>query len=871
MKRLSLILFLFLGALPLWASGGVWSVHGVVLDADTSEPLPGAVINLEELWSVSDADGRFEISGVKEGRYSLSVSLLGYAAYDLDIEVKRDIDVFNIKLRSSSLALKEVVVTSSRPKDGTGTSHNIGRDALNHLQISNVTDMSSLLPGGKTSNPDLTASSSFSVRDGGTGDGNAAFSTALEVDGVRMGNNASFGELAGMDTRSISVDNIESVEVISGVPSAEYGDLGSGMVKIHTKHGRSPLNITFSVNPRTYQGSVSKGFGLGDGALNVSAEWARATKKLVSPYESYTRRSISLNYSNTFARVLRLEAGVSGNIGGMNTKDDPDAFKGEYSKGKDDAIRANASLTWLLNLPWVTNLKLDGSVNYNNNYSLIHAYHSSASSLPAVHSQTEGYSYADLLPSEPYFSDQVVDSRELDLSASFKYSWNKRFDGFKSALKAGVQWKANGNVGKGEYYLDPSLAADGYRPRPYSDYPFMHNLSIYAEEDFTFPFGLQITAGVRMDNVFVKGSSYRNVRSFSPRFNAKWEVSDKVSIRGGWGVSEKLPSFHILYPVQEYRDILVESGTLGSVPYYKYYTIPSELVYNPDLKWQRSENSEIGLDVNVAGIDLSVVGFYNITRNPYKFSNIYTPVTLQRGTVTDVTFSQGTVQTNGAPIYRGGVEFIADFPQIKPIRTSFRLDAAYGRSRTEDRSPYYYYNIGWSHTSIKDRSYQYVGIYENGGNSNLTICGKKTSGLDANLTSITHIPEVRLVVTCRLEVSVFSRSQNIPTQGTGLVYPVAYMTEDGVIHQFTEQDKTNSEFQSLVRKPTNDYSFDLDGYGAYASANLSVTKEIGKKISLSFFANNFTNSRPAVRSIATGVSAIFTPSFYYGLTCRIKL
>ena len=49
-----------------------------------------------------------------------------------------------------------------------------------------------------------------------------------------------------------------------------------------------------------------------------------------------------------------------------------------------------------------------------------------------------------------------------------------------------------------------------------------------------------------------------------------------------------------------------------------------------------------------------------------------------------------------------------------------------------------------------------------------------------------------------------------------------------------------------------------------------VTKEIGEHVSLSFFANNFTNSRPYVKSLATGVGAIFTPAFYYGLTCRLK-
>ena len=47
-------------------------------------------------------------------------------------------------------------------------------------------------------------------------------------------------------------------------------------------------------------------------------------------------------------------------------------------------------------------------------------------------------------------------------------------------------------------------------------------------------------------------------------------------------------------------------------------------------------------------------------------------------------------------------------------------------------------------------------------------------------------------------------------------------------------------------------------------------KEIGDHVSISFYANNFTNSRPFVASYATGVKAVFTPDFYYGLTVRLK-
>jgi outer membrane receptor for ferrienterochelin and colicin len=60
-----------------------------------------------------------------------------------------------------------------------------------------------------------------------------------------MGDNANLSGMTGTGTRGVSVDNIESIEVITGVPSAEYGDLNSGMVRVITKKGRSPLSVTF--------------------------------------------------------------------------------------------------------------------------------------------------------------------------------------------------------------------------------------------------------------------------------------------------------------------------------------------------------------------------------------------------------------------------------------------------------------------------------------------------------------------------------------------------------------------------------------------------------------------------------------------------
>lgn len=939
-KRIAVIVLLLLSATLHTFAGPLRAVvSGKVVEAASGDPLAGVVVNLDGnyLWAVTDEKGIFKIDNVQVGDYVVTASSLGFVDASIELKVKGDVTDIVLEMHESSLALKEVVVTAQKSKEGIGTSHTLGRDALNHLQMSNMADMASLLPGGKTVNPDLTSSNAFSLRSGGSSAGNASFGTALEVDGVRLGNNAGFGDMAGIDTRSISVDNVESVEVITGVPSAEYGDLNSGMVKIHTRKGRTPLNVSFTVNPRTYQTSISKGVDLQKdrGVVNFSAEWAEATKKLVSPYESYTRRGFSLAYSNTFAKKLRFEIGATGNIGGMNSEDDPDAFSGEYSKVRDNAFRANSSLTWQLNLPWVTNLKFDASVNFNDNLAHYHKFNTYGSNQPSIHATEEGYHLADRLPLT-YYSDQIVDSKELDGAASFKYELNKRWNETRSNFKAGVQWKTNGNIGEGEYYEDATLAANGYRPRPYSDYPFMHNVSWYGEEDFSMPLGktkVAFTAGLRMEQIFIQGTEYDDMNTLSPRFNVKWSLSDNFAVRAGWGVTEKLPSFYILYPKQEYRDILTYGFSHGSSSSYVYYTQPYSTVYNPALKWQRNNNAELGIDATIFGAKISLVGFYNKTSNPYKYSNLYTPFTysiLQKPSgytmpsdpeikvdsqtgmvyvrengesywtamdvkVNDQTFVKSVYQDNGADMDRAGAELTIDFPQIESIYTQFRLDASYNYTHTLDNSLSYYYQTGWSHTSLENRSYQYVGIYANGGSGTPVVNGKETHNLDANLTMITHIPQARLIITCRLEASLLTRWRNLSSYegkdyaytvsadskvSTGgniydgksytAIWPVAYMDLDGSVHPFTSAEAEDPAFSNLILRSGNAYTFAQDGYGPYMSANLSITKEIGDHVSLSFFANNFTNSRPYVKSMATGVGAILTPQFYYGLTCRLK-
>ena len=220
---------------------------------------------------MAGADGKFTINNVQSGKNIISISCLGYVTDTKEIIISRNIENYRIALAEDNLALEGVVVTAQEKDNTATTSRMIDKNALNHVQMMNVADVSSLLPGGATLNPDLTSNPQFNIRASKGESGNASFGTAVEIDGVRLSNNASFASIAnstegmkGVNTNNIASSNVESVEVITGVPSVEYGDMTSGVVKINTRKGKTPYMVTMSTNPRTKQVSASKGFALGE-------------------------------------------------------------------------------------------------------------------------------------------------------------------------------------------------------------------------------------------------------------------------------------------------------------------------------------------------------------------------------------------------------------------------------------------------------------------------------------------------------------------------------------------------------------------------------------------------------------------------------
>jgi hypothetical protein len=245
------------------------------------------------------------------------------------------------------------------------------------------------------------------------------------------------------------------------------------------------------------------------------------------------------------------------------------------------------------------------------------------------------------------------------------------------------------------------------------------------------------------------------------------------------------------------------------------------------------------------------------------------------------------------------------------LKTSVRLDGSYYYFKGVNETLDEYQPL--STLSSDGSPFKYVGIYV-GGES--VANGSVTKKIRTNVTVTTHIPAIRMIVSCRLEASLYDYSKKLSEYSGGtrsyvlddadsyipsssdasiydgdnyvVTYPLYYRsiddqdTEVPFLEKYlwAKENDTDlyNDLSKLVKKSSKDYYFKAKKYNPYFCANLNVTKEIGDHISLTFQATNFFNTTSRTTNSQTGneESLYYNSSgkitnFYYGMSMRIKL
>jgi hypothetical protein len=901
---------------------GKITIKGTVSEFDSKDPIPYAFVVIKELnaWGTCDNDGKFVIENITPGTYAMEVSCLGYSSYSLNVTLSQDINNFTVNLKSDNLKLPDVVVTA-KAGSSINSSSKIEKNAIQHVQASSLADVMQLLPGSLITNPNLTTENKINIRTINDLNSNSSRGVGLMINGSKVTNdaaltlNTSSGEtFKSMDFRKFSTDNIESIEVLKGVLSAEYGDVTSGAILVTTKAGRTPFEVRVKSDPKTKAVSISKGFGLGKNAgnINIDADYARAFKEWISPVDIFDRTTLGITYSNTFNKEktpLRFNVRFSGYMTKNNTTSDPDVSKLDFDKRSDKNASLSIYGNWLLNKSWISSLNYNLSGNIGSETYQKFTVNSGLP-VPTTDIRVSGISlgqFTGTLEERDYRSEEIPIYATAKITANLNKSINKIR--FKSML--GLEFNTKGNNGRGVYYT--SAAPAYFRERNYSDIPFMNDLSLFFEEKVTLPFKsttLEVTAGARLNKMIITGYDYNP--TIDPRFNGKYivlplrkdRIVNSLSIRGGWGILQRLPSIGLLYPAPSYIDnalFLYRNATSGESLAVIQSTVIDELLpYN--VKPVKTRNIELGLDINIKGIDAQFTYFnekltdglsenksfssvsydmYNSVTDPnaapkFEGGRVWIKNTLGEYVPLSYTTRKDFLAydrpDNRGEINKWGIEYDINFGKIKAINTSVIVNGSYMRSNQQDAGLLNYNSNRVDPVDSKQRM-PYIGIYESEGNS-LGV-GGGSERFSTSINFVTHIPSIRMIVSVVTQCvwmnnswNLFDKDRVYKLNGAGTRYfgdfdkqknyeimyrdPDFYMDLNGTVRPFSDYYTTTDNdlkrrLAMLILSEDETYYFQDSGTKPYFMANLRITKEIGNNAALSFYANNFTNSTPIMK------------------------
>ena len=942
----------------LLIGGSTWAqrqtavtINGTVseqVSSGTAAPIPYATVQVlgTGLSTVANEKGEYVIKGIAPGTYEFVVASLGYETLNLKVNVTAAKAVYDFQLRFADFHLDDIVVTAEASKTGSATASKINRTAIEHIQASSLADVMVLLPGAditaSTFKPDLQGVKTLSVR-GGNANG-----TAIIMDGAPVSNSANMQTMSaaiggatpgadgqspssGIDLRTITTDNIESVEVIQGIASVEYGNAAAGTVIVNAKSGVEPLSIKFNTNPNVYSIGATHGvsLGQGNGFINYGIDYAYSVADPREGYDKYRRSTGRIAYANTFFggkfyTNTALSYLWTKDKAEPNPDDDTD-FR--TSNRRDRGFRINHNGEVRLNAGWFKNIKYNVSFNYTNRWSYFKdqgtnadvAYSYSKIDGSVLSSRPGVVIYDDAHKVLTWFgpNNELENDKSWITPASYEYEYNvygKELNTFAKLMLnfsgnigstshhiiLGSDFSNDGNKGRGKVfdYDTPPYRSVSYRfatqrERAYKDIPFMNKLGVWAQEDFRVPVWgggeFKVVAGVRYDKVWHVSDA------FSPRVNASLDLIPNVlSVRGGYGVSINAPSMAYVYPDNAYFDMINFNNSLSSsVPDAQKFQLITTHVYNiknDGLKLSKQNKAEIGLDFRIKKVKVSVTGYRDWNHSGYTFSkglSDYAWVNFPQYKVTtypadgtslpDLTldkngkvFLQYTSPRNNSSYEQKGIEFVIDFGRINAIRTSFLVNGEFYDYKSWNNG-YLWYNKNGS----EEANY---GIYEYKNSSGIN----REQNLITNFIVTHNIPKIGFVVSVTANVNW--REKSWTTYGACDTIPVKYLSiEDGQIHDFNASwaDPSNPDYDTwlpILRNETNGAVASNrrqrePSYNPVLCINVNVTKQF-KNFDVSFFANNMFRSTPLQSLVKSPGSKVRRNSnvFFFGLqlTARIK-
>ncbi|TKG95740.1 TonB-dependent receptor [Puteibacter caeruleilacunae] len=893
---------------------------GVVKSEKNDEPVAFANVVLKEVnqWGITKNDGSFVINQIHEGQYILIVSCMGYEKLETPITIKGNVLNYQIRLMESMEDIDEVVVIAQESRQN-GTSSLIKRDAIKHVQPSSFADIMELIPGGVSQKNGLTTMKLLHLRvptdvylyKTTVGEFNSSLGTSFVVDGVPLSNDASIQNVTGsynedylyyrnttgkgIDMRLIPTDDIESVEVIRGIPSVKYGDLTSGVIDIKRAYRVDPLRARIKANEGTKLFALGKGYRLGETEiLNANIDYVDYKSDPRNPLVNYTRFTGSFRFSDVQKEgknkhELKVSLDYTGSFD--ESKRDPEIDNKQRLKNSYNQVRLGSTLDWEpQDKDWLEMLSYSISGSYTFDRRRIQRSVSGGFT-PIMTNRDAGEFYGEFLPFS-YIGNLTVKNIPVHLYAMLSANLRLPFAGRIHNVLIGTEWEYDKNHGKGEIYDEtrPVYAGVG-RPRKLNDIPSIQKFSVFAEEQVKIPVGrhvLTLQVGLRGAMAMNLSSEYTMSDRFywDPRTNLSWNfpsfnVMDRkfeLTLNTGYGWQTKFPVLAHLYPDLSYVDRVQLNYYSSTRPelrrvQYKTWIIDNT---NHNLKPNRNEKVELGFTLRSDKVRMDIGAYYERLKDGYKMLNSlnvlnYKLYDIESGPEVDELTGPPTVDMfnseakrdfltsakrgNGSKEIKKGVEYQIDLGEVDAIRSRVSVNGAW-MYVDYDLSEGYYKG---SSAIMEDEKYPYIGYYTWSSKS------KSYEQFNTNFRFDTNLKEMGLIFSTSLQCMWFKSMKYIPHNGM----PDYYIDKNGNMFPYTEEHTKDPVLKFLYDKP-DPHEFDERREPFAADLNLTVSKTIGDNIDLSFYVNRILNYYPSyTQSNGARVHRNVTP--YFGMELKINL
>ena len=888
------------------SAGAQEVVRGVVKDALTGEPVPGAAITQGKYWALSDSVGVFLLKVPERGE--LTITSLGYKTLRT-----QPLPHSVYGLQPDVFALQEVVITA-RENHGLTSASKIGADAIAHIQPSSIADILELLPGGTSYNPALGAPQIVNLRAAGSLSSDyvtSALGTQFSIDGKPLNNNANlqytpaWSNLGsnyvnmGTDMRTIGTEDIETVDVVRGIASVEHGDLTSGLIQVKRIKGGNDFRARFKSDMTSKLVYAGKGWEWGGkerSTLNASVNFLDSRSDPRNVRQNYKRLTGSLRAGHTWAEggrfnhILNASLDYTGSFDNRKSDQDIDQVDGmpvETYRSSYNRFQLGADYT-LQNKEegaFFRCLAVNASLSYEKD--LIDRWKNVilSSETPFTIGQEPGEYDAYMLPVR-YEATLQVDGQPLyafvNAVAKFQAGAHK--------LKAGAEWNFEKNLGKGTLFdiTRPLSTTMSSRPRAYYDIPADSQVALFVEESARLPLGrfaLEWMAGVRMSMLSGADASYSiQARPFlDPRANLRLEMPQTLlagykleyGVYAGAGLHTKFPTMEMLYPDTIYSDKVQMNywpteRNLRRINMLLFTIAPvnKELMAARNVKW------EVGADASWNGWTVSADFFVEDMTSGFRGGSEYMqliakdydesaidksaltgPPSLETTPyVLDTSLVAYGLTTNGSRTLKKGIEYTLTTARIPYINTRLTVNGAWFVTQYMNSQPEY----ERPSAIVNGKTYPYIGIYEK--NDSYLY-----ESFNTNFLLDTQVPRLGLIFSTSFQCTWFTGSQSMADDSR----PIAYLDKNLERHPYTQASDADGVLHILVR----DFSSSLLEYRRIPflmNVNLKATKKLFRdKVTVSLFVNRLFTVAPDYE--VNGVLKRRSGTPYFGMELMLNL